>query len=78
MEVPPPPPMQNAIEPYMQHARTSFDDSAPSSPSDPWHVMSCKVSDWRSGNDTSVRRMLRDMVNRDTIKVVICVEETDK
>ena len=38
-------------------------------------MMSYKVSDWRSGNDTRVRNMLRDMVNRETLKVVICVEE---
>ena len=57
---------------------TSFIDSAPSPLSDPWHGVSSKVSDWRSGNATRVRRMLRDMVTQATRKVVICVEEMHK
>ena len=49
--------------------------SSPPVPSEYWHVMTCKVSDWRNGNDTRVRRVLLDMSNAVTFRVVIWVGE---
>ena len=71
--------MQNAIESRVRlntNLNHRLGSLSPLWSLTPWCV--CKVSDWRSGNDTRVRRMLRDMVNQETLKVVICVEEMHK
>ena len=59
----------------MKVFQTLWFASSPSVPSESVHVMKSKVSDWRSGNDTRVRRVLRDMANTQTYRVVICAEE---
>ena len=49
--------------------------SSPPVPSESWYEMQCNVSDWMSGNDTNVRRVLLDMNIPVTFSVVICVGE---